>query len=124
MARDYRVPPSKYLGLPWAEWGETDYLLTQAFDLHERLTCRECGGWSPQCRGDHPDRQVQVHVTVCRLTEALAEFRSEHEEELTPGMLLWAELLPEGVEATDPLAFDPDKAKVEFEAMQKRLGLA
>lgn len=124
MARDYKVPPTKYLGLPWRKWGETDYLLTQAFDLADRNTCRECGGWAPDCRGEHLGREWQVHVSVCRATEAIEEFKEQHEGELTPGMVLWATLLPEGQEAADPLAFDADRARAEFEAHQAKFGLA
>lgn len=124
MAREYRVPPSRYLGLPWPKWGETDRLLTLALDLHDRLICPEHGGWAADCRVDHDEREWQVHVDICRAAAAVEGFKAEHAEDLPDGAVVWATLLPPGVRATDPLAYDPERAKAEYEAHQRRFGLA
>lgn len=75
------MPPSRYLGLWWAqEWGETDYLLTQALDIHDRLHCPECGCWMPESHDDQAADSFAVEVAAtCHGCVALDQHRRESE---------------------------------------------
>ena len=91
MARDYRVPPSQYLGLAADRWGETDFLLTQAFDRLADLKCAcGCGHWADVAHDD--DRAEQWDVddsTVCYPRRALDRYQADASD-VEPGTLLAA----------------------------------
>ena len=62
-------------------------------------------------------------LSVCQAAAAIDEFRAAHAEDLEPGTILFTRLLPEGEQAHDPLAYDPERAMRAFEEQQQRLGL-
>ena len=49
------MSPSRYLGLPWRPWGDTDDWLTQAYERYRVLLC-SCG--SGQFRADCLDENL------------------------------------------------------------------
>lgn len=95
-----------------------------AQDLHDRLTCRECGQWAEQCRDEQMAGRIQIHVSTCYPSAAIEDFRTEHGDDLPPGTVLSTSFLPEGEKPRDPLAFDAERAKAEFEEHQRRFGLS
>lgn len=123
VALDYRVPPSRYLQLPWPEWGETDYWLTQAYDAYKESLCA-CGCGYPRDICADPERsdRWQVVVQTAFAGAALHEFQESHTD-LPAGTLLGVRLLAEGEQPTDPLAFDADAAAAEYEAHRQKFGL-
>ena len=111
VARDYRIPPTRYLQLPWAPWGEVDYTLTMALAAHERSLCPcGCGQPADVAHDDDTEGRWQVEVPTCYAKAAIDEFMSEHSDDLDPGQMVGVRLLPEGEEPRDPLAFDPEMA--------------
>lgn len=123
MAHEYKVPPSRYLQLPWPEWGETDYWLTQAYDWWRTNQCPcGCGYLRDECGDSELAGRWQVVVADAHASSALHEFHEAHPD-LPAGTLLGVRLLPEGETPTDPLEFNPQKAAAEHAAMQKRFGL-
>lgn len=114
------MPPTKYLGLPWPEWGETDVLLTTALDLHESSTC-QCGCNQPRDLAHDPDLadRWQPQIAECYAGTTLREFVNERREEIGH-RLVYLTLLPEGQTANDPLEYDPAQARAEYEALQAR----
>ena len=66
---------------------------------------------------------MQVHVSTCHVTAAMQDFQAEHADDLPPGTILSATVLPEGEKPRDPLAFDADRAKAEYEAHLAKFGL-
>lgn len=92
-------------------------------DLHDRLTCRECGGWAADCRSEDTAGRWQIHMSVCQSSAVVEEFRAAHSEDLEAGTVLFARLLPEGEMAYDPLDYNPERARRAYEEQQKRLGL-
>jgi hypothetical protein len=124
VARDYRVPPSRYLQLPWPEWGETDFGLTQAFDWYQQNLCPcGCGYLRDDCADPDKAGRWQPVVETAYAGAALREFMEAHPD-LPAGALVGVRLLPEGETPTDPLEFNADDAAAEFAEMQKRFGLA
>ena len=85
--------------------------------------CRECGQWAKDCRDEQTAGRWQVHVSTCHPAAALEDFRAERGDDLAPGTILWATLLPEGEKPRDPLAFDAERAKAEYEEHQRKFGL-
>lgn len=62
-------------------------------------------------------------MSVCQSAAAVDEFRTVHRDDLEPGTVVFARLLPEGEEANDPLSYDPERARRAFDEQQKRLGI-
>jgi len=111
--------------LPWPEWGETDFLLTRALAVHERLICKcGCGQWALVSHDEETAGRWQPHVAACQARAAMNEFLDEHSEQLPPGALVWVTLLGDGEEPFDPLEFDPERAAAERAAMERRLGIS
>lgn len=105
-------------------WGETDFLLTGALDVHERMLCPcGCGQWSPECMDDATVGRWQPLVATCHARSALAEFEKDHRADLGAASLMGVRLLPVGESVVDPLAFDPSRAAAEYAAHMERLGL-
>ncbi len=76
MARDYRVPPSRYLGLPYPEWGETDQMLTLAFERCEQDRCPcGCGQWRDEAHDVETSGWWEVETVTCWAGSALSEWR-------------------------------------------------
>ncbi len=112
------------MGLPWPEWGETDYLLTQAYAVYRSKLCPcGCGHWVDDCLSEATDGRWQVEVDRCYARAAIEAFRDAHPD-LDPGALVSTRLLPEGEDASDSPSFDPAIAAREYAELQARLGLA
>ena len=77
------MPPSRYLGLPWPEWGETDFLLTQALrravELDAEDACpKGCGLPRSVCADpDHAGMFEIVKAGTCYVMEALAGHKTD-----------------------------------------------
>jgi hypothetical protein len=129
VAHDYRLPPTRYLGLPWPEWGETDFQLTQAFDCYRQNLCPcGCGQWRSDCLDLSTAGRWQIEVDQCQAAAARAEWLKANPE-LPEGTLVGVRLLPAGETPTDPMGFDlmgfdPEAAAAEHAEMQRRFGLA
>lgn len=123
-ARDYCVPPSKMLGLPWDAWGETDVLLAMCRRIVDSSKC-PCGCGQDVSVSTDPDTEGRWEPTVqeCFARAAIAEFQEKNKDDMPAGALVGVHLLPEGVEAVDPLEFNPARAAAEHAAMRDRLGL-
>lgn len=123
MAHEYKVPPSRYLQLPWPEWGETDFWLTQAYDAYVQSRCVcGCGHSRDDCTDPEKSGRWQVVTETAYAGAVLAEYQQSHDD-LPAGTLLGVRLLPEGEQPVDPLVFDAETAAAEFAAHQKRFNL-
>lgn len=83
------MAPSKFLGLGFKPWGETDFLLTMALEEHEASLCAGgCGQYSDEAHDDdaegwyEADDSVQCHACAAR---QILEKRSESQE---PGQMI------------------------------------
>lgn len=104
-ARDYKIAPTKLLGLPWPEWGETDVLLAMARrEVDQRLCPCGCGHDVETCRDDRLQGRWQVTVMECHARAELERWQDKNGEKLSPGALIGVRLLAEGEERVDPLA--------------------
>lgn len=112
------------MGLPWPEWGETDVALTGALHHLDAMTCG-CGCGLPVevAHNDDLAHRMQVEVVTCYAGAALGEFRKKHAESMEPGQLAYVRLLDEGEDASDPLEFNPERARQEYERHMTSLGL-
>ena len=108
------------MGLPWPEWGETDYQLTQGYDAYRQLLCPHGGHYRDQCTDESTAGRWQMVADVCQATAAEQEFMKDHPD-LEPGTLVGSYLLPEGSKAADPLEFNPAWAAAEAQAHQERM---
>lgn len=108
-ARSMSVPLTRFLGLPWPEWGETDTTAFMALLRHEDSTCSSCGHPLAECLSD--DHRWEVEVEVCHATAAIAEWREDHKDDVPPGAILWTRK----VDAADEAG--------EYERLRARLGL-
>lgn len=73
------------MGLPWPEWGETDYLLTQALDMWEHLHCSRCGCWMPESHDDQAADSYKVEQAAhCHGCEALERWQRVRDEDADP----------------------------------------
>lgn len=117
------MAPSRYLGLPWREWGATDVALNMALHTLEAMAC-PCGCGQPvdECHDEDNAGRYQVEVTTCQARVALAAFQADHKGDLEPGSLLSVRLLGEGETPADPLVFDPARAAEEYERHMRSLG--
>lgn len=117
------MPPSRFLGLPWSEWGETDRLLVEAAGICRDDLCPcGCGQWVDEAHDESSDGRWEVSAPVCYARNAIEAWQEKHREDADPGQLVGVHLLPEGVTPKDPLEFDPTRAATEFAALQTRLG--
>ena len=81
MARDYRVPPTRMLGLPYKRWGETDLMLSLAYEQCESSRCGcGCGQWVDECQDPETSGWWEVEQTVCFAGVALAEWREQNKD--------------------------------------------
>ena len=112
------MPPSRHLGLPVEEWGETDSLLTQAYIALDDLRCGcGCGQWADVAHDPDTEGRWQVDDdSTCYAGAALTEFRQAHKTP-PPGALISIQLAPEGGVA----GFDPAKAAAEVAERDSRL---
>lgn len=112
------MPPSRSLGLPVEEWGETDALLTQAYIALDDLRCRcGCGQWADEAHD--PDTEGRWHISAddtCYAGAAIEEHRKTNSSP-QPGALLSIRLVPEGEAA----GFDPARVAAELAARDERL---
>lgn len=116
------MPPSRYLGLPWPEWGETDQFLTRALDALTASVCPcGCGHWRSDTLDPATAGRWQVSIERCQARAALEDYRASHEPD--PGELIGVHLLPEGEVASDPLEFDPAAAAEAHAEHMRRFGL-
>lgn len=106
------------------EHGETDALLTMAYHHMEAMECPCCGHPIHLAHDEDTEGRWGVEVVTCHAGAALESVRSKHRDDLEPGQMLTVKLLPEGVEASDPLAFDPARAAEEYQKNLASLGLA
>ena len=118
------MAPSRYLGLPWREWGETDAALTSALHTLDAMACPcGCGQDMDQAHDERLADRWQPRVVTCWAGRVLADFRKDHEDQIKPGDLVHLELLPEGQTATDPLGYDPVRAREAWLEQQRKYGL-
>lgn len=115
------MPPTRYLGLPWPEWGETDVLLTSALDAYDRLVCACCNQFRDQAHDPATEGRWQPVVQTCYAGEALAAFREDHKDDLG-NKLVGVRLLKPGEVPADPMVFDPARAAAEYADLQRRHG--
>ena len=81
MARDYRVPPTTLLGLSYRQWGETDQLLTLAYEQCEASRCGcGCGQWMDEAHNPETSGWWEVDSTVCFAGVALGEWRDQNKD--------------------------------------------
>lgn len=112
------MPPSRYLGLPLVEWGETDFLLTQAYDRLDLLRCScGCGQWADLAHDpDTEDRWQVDDDTTCYAKAAVAAHHEAHPKP-APGAVPMIRLLPPGASS----GFDPERAALEVAERDARL---
>ena len=94
------MPPSRYLGLPWREWGDTDVALVSALDTLEALQCPcGCGQYADLAHDPDTDGWWDVDTeTVCYAGAAIAEWRdNKGPEQLDKGALVYVRLDPDYV---------------------------
>lgn len=67
------------LGLSYKRWGETDRLLTLAFEQCESTRCDcGCGQWIDECHDPETSGWWEVEQTVCFAGVALSEWREQN----------------------------------------------
>lgn len=70
----------KVLRLPWEEWGETDLMLLQAADLHDRLVCScGCGQWEADAHDPLKKHLWQIEYDLCFVRRAINTFVEQHD---------------------------------------------
>ena len=120
----YQIPPTRYLQLPWREFGEVDFLLTEGFRQYKRLICScGCGQWRAECQDSSTEGRWQVNSEICYAREAISEFQEKHKDDLPAGLMLGVELLPMGVIPRDPLEVGEEDARAAIAAMRARHNL-
>lgn len=123
-ARDtYKVPPTKYLRLPYPEFGETDHLLNAAMDTLELDRCTSCGHFKDECQEEANEGRFVAEVVVCQASAAVERYREQHKEDLQPGAIVRARMLAPGEKPEDDVEFNAEAARREYEEMQRRFGL-
>ncbi len=116
------MPPTRFIGLPWVEWGETDRLLVQATAIARDAECGcGCGQWVDECTDEGTDGRWEISTSVCYARNAIDAWAEKHKDDLEPGQMIGAHLVPEGVEPVDPLDYNPDRAAAERAALEARL---
>ena len=95
-----------------------------ALDIIEQSCPCGCGQSVDQAHDPTTEGRWQVRLTDCWAGKALAEFHEAHDREEIGGRLVHLELLPEGESASDPLTFDPVRARAAYEELQARHGQA
>ena len=84
------MPPSRYLGLRWPDWCDTDILLDRAVAAHdERLCSCGCGHWSSETQGDDFDGEWAVEQVVCHARAAMDQALAEMKDRRPDGLLLY-----------------------------------
>ena len=84
------MPPSRYLGLPWPDWCETDILLDRAVTAHdERLCSCGCGHWASETQGDDNDGEWVAEHAICYACAAMDQELAEMKEQRPHGLLLY-----------------------------------
>lgn len=118
------MPPSRYLGLPWKPWGETDFWLTQGWAAFLELLC-PCGSgqFREDCTNEELAGRWQVVTETHHAQASIAEFQRERGDDLPAGTWLGVRMLAEGEKQSDPFEFDPAAAEAENAAMRKRFNL-
>ena len=88
------MPPSRYLGYDWPEWGETDCMLDRAVAEHDRRLCScGCGYWASETQGDDNDGEFAHEVVVCH---ARAAIEGGDDDKLPKGALVYARRKADG----------------------------
>ena len=123
------MAPTRYLGLPWREWGETDAALTSALHTLDAMACRcGCGQYVDEAHDEALADRWQPRVAICYARRAITQFEDDHKGDIKPGDLVWLELLPEGEQVVDPLKgrveYDPVKAREAWLEHQRKWGQA
>lgn len=102
--------------MPWPEWGETDFLLTQGYAEYQRRLCPcGCGQFTSDCLDPLTAGLWEVVDERCQARAALAEW-SKDNADAPEGTLLRVRLRSTGESAEA-------SALAEIEAMQRRHGL-
>ena len=116
------MPPSRYLGLPWKPWGETDFWLTQGLDSLDEQFCH-CGSGLlyVDCVNPANEHRIEVVTETHYGRAALERFQQDEENDPPPGTSLAVQLVPEGV---DVEVRAQQQAMAEIEEMKRRHGLA
>lgn len=80
------MPPSRYLALDVKPWGETDFLLTQALELHDRMLCPGgCGQYADEAHDDDNEGGYEVVTVLCHACAAREEWHKDHSGDEKPG---------------------------------------
>lgn len=83
------MAPSKFLGLGFKAWGETDFLLTMALEAHEASLCAGgCGQYADVAHDDDADGWFEADDSV-QCHACAAQQRLEKESETRePGAMI------------------------------------
>lgn len=112
----FHIPPSRYLKLPWPEWGEEDFLLTQGYDQFKSNICPcGCGFWESECTDPDNQGKFIVEETTFYAQAALAKWREDNPEP-SPGVQPALRLLASEMS-------EADYARAEIAAMRARHNL-
>lgn len=114
------MPPSRYLGLGLDDWCQTDFLLTQAYEVLQEQRCPcGCGQWADVAHDPETEGLWEVVDDVtCYAGAALHRWRKDNNEPRPGGLV--AVTLQEG----DGGAFDPARAEREQRLLRERLAAA
>lgn len=104
--------------MPWPEWGETDFLLTQAYDITLSMRCScGCGQWSDEARDPDTDGLWVVRERECFARKASVDWVRDNKPD--PHVLISVTL----GDPDDPLdEYDPIEAQRMHAELQQRLG--
>ena len=89
-AHENRVSPSRFMQLPWPEWGSTDMLLSLVRRRHEAMICPcGCGQWAPESHDALTDGEWEMAVdasdaaVVCYAKAAMDRFQKAQSDKKT-----------------------------------------
>lgn len=77
-------------------WGETDFLLTQALDLHEEMLCPGgCGQYADDAHDDNNEGGFEVQELTCHACAAREQWQADHggDKRPEPGTLTYVKQL-------------------------------
>lgn len=105
---------TRYLQLPWPEWGEVDFLLTQAYDQYKHNICPcGCGFWESECTDRANAKKFVVEEKTFYGQRALDEWRKDHPDP-EPGVQPTLRLISAEMS-------EQDYARAEVEALRRRM---
>lgn len=112
-AREFRVPPSRCLGLPAPQWGELDTVLMRVLADLDAGTCPCCGQWAAEAHDPNNEGRYVVEGSTCYAGAALREWRKSAGEDAVPSVRLAA--------PGEQIGYDEAKAQEIQRELQERL---